>query len=102
MGILLSFLLKNIVEKYLKNEDLGFNRLQGIEYQYAFDIHCNSFVPFYFFSFILQYFFAPLIISDNMISVFISNGLFLIGIIYYGYVTLLGYYGKKKLKNYFH
>ena len=95
MGILISFLLKNIVEKYLKNQELGFNRSQTIEFQYAFDIHCNAFVPFYFFSFILQFLTMPYIISDSIFSVFISNGLFLTGILYYAYVTLLGYYGKK-------
>ena len=94
MGLLIAFLFKYLAEKYLKNEELGFNRIQGVEFLYAFDIHCNGFVPFYFFSVILQFLLMPIILSSSLMCTFISNGLFLLGILYYSYVTLLGYYCK--------
>ncbi len=92
VGLILSLLLKYLVEKYLKNEELGFNKSQGVEFLYAFDIHCNSFVTFYSISVVLQFLFIPLINSNSLINTLISNGFVLIGIIYYCYVTLLGYY----------
>ena len=90
----MAFILKNLAEKYLKNEELGFNKNQGIEYFYAFDIHLNSFVPFYFFAIALQIFIIPLVISNSHLGTFISNALFFTGIFYYSYVTLMGYYCK--------
>lgn len=94
IGLILAFTLKYLVEKYLKNEELGYNRNQNVEFLYAFDIHCNSFIPLYFFSTIIQYIFLPLILTDSYFSTIISNSLYTIGVLYYFYVTLLGYYCK--------
>jgi hypothetical protein len=92
---LIAFLFKNIAEKYFKNEELGFNRTQVVEFLYAFDIHCNGFVPFYTLAVVLQFFLIPIVVSDSLFCTFFSNGLFLLGILYYAYVSLLGYYCKK-------
>lgn len=97
MGILIAFLFKYLVEKYLKDDELGFNRTQGVEFMYAFDIYCNAFVPFYFFNVVIQFFLLPLVTYNSLINTFISNGLSFIGVVYYCYVTLLGYYCKLKL-----
>lgn len=104
-GVFIGFVLKYyyfdliiryLIEKYLRNEEATFSKGQSVESIYAFDIHCNAFVPFYFFTNILQFLCLPIILNEGYLATVISNILYTIGILYYFYVTLLCYYCKNK------
>lgn len=97
VGVLISFTLKHIADKYFKNDDLGFTH-QGVDYLHAFDIHCNSSVPMYTFSVVIPFFILPIVLNESFLSTMLSNALALTGILYYCYVTLLAYYCNNKNK----
>ncbi len=75
----------------MRNEELGLSRNYYVEYMHAFDIHCNGFVTFYFFSVSIQYPLLPIILNSSFFSTLLSNGLYLIGVLFYLYVALIGY-----------
>ncbi len=67
---------------------------QKLEWAYCFDVHCNGFVPFFLFTYIIQFFFLPLIKREGWISALLSNILYLTANTCYWYITFLGYNGK--------
>mgnify|MGYP000225760819 CR=1 FL=1 len=77
---------------------MGLTRNYYVEYMHAFDIHCNGFVTFYFFSVSVQYPLLPIILNSSFFATLVSNGLYLTGVLYYLYVALLGYYCMYELK----
>ena len=80
---------KIIIDKYFNNSTTN----QTIEYIYAFDIHCNGFVPMYTFCAIIPFIFIGITSKDNyMIQVLLSNSSLCIGILYYSYVTFISYF----------
>jgi hypothetical protein len=64
---------------------------QSIEWLYAFDIHCNSFFPFFLIVHVLHYFFLPFLLSTSITASILSGVFYLIGFAYYSYITSLGY-----------
>jgi len=70
------------------------NKLQSIEYFHAFDIHSNSFVPFYLFTNVVQYFLLPFIIKYEKLSLILGNTLYALGTAMYFTVTISGYFCK--------
>lgn len=93
-GIIMTFSGKNIIEKYFKNEELSLGKNQRIELFYSFDIHCNSFVPFYFCSVTVQFLLLPILNTDSFISVILSNVLYTAAYCGYLLVSNIGYLGK--------
>ena len=88
-GLIISMISKIIIDKYFNNSTTN----QTIEYIYAFDIHCNGFVPMYTFCVIIPFIFIGITSKDNyMIQVLLSNSLLCIGILYYSYVTFISYF----------
>lgn len=79
------------MEKNYKINELAMNRSTNIEYFYAFDVHCNSFVLLYCCVSSVQYIFLPMIDSNSFISIIISNTLYAAGIILYCLATTMGY-----------
>lgn len=55
-GLILSSACKFIAEKYMRKEEKKavHKTLNSIEPMYAFDIHCNSFFPFFVITYALQ------------------------------------------------
>lgn len=70
------------------------NKLQTIEYFYAFDIHSNAFVPFYFFCWTVKYFILPIIVNEGKASLLLGNILYAVGCTMYIVVTAMGYFCK--------
>lgn len=95
---------------------------QVVEWLYAFDIHCNAFLPLFVvvckcqdhilyisvlirnncypsFTFIdaTQFFLLPVVLGKSMFSLIVSNTLYAMGISWYIYITHLGYRGKTLL-----
>jgi len=67
---------------------------QTVEWQYAFDVHCNSFFPLFLILYVLQFFLMPVLSKELWVCLFIGNTMYIIAIIYYCYITFLGYSGK--------
>lgn len=87
-GLIIALILKIIMDSYFNASSS-----QNIEYTHAFDIHTNSFVSFYCFSYIIPYFLLPICSKDNrFFEVFISNVLFFYGMLYYFYVSYVEYF----------
>eukprot|EP00732_Lithocolla_globosa_P002843 Lithocolla_globosa_v1_NODE_2007_length_2211_cov_13.121521.p1 type:complete len:164 gc:universal NODE_2007_length_2211_cov_13.121521:672-181(-) len=64
---------------------------QHVEWQYAFDVHCNAFLPLFLLLYVLQFFFIPIITADNFLSQFLGNTIYFVAVTYYTYITFLGY-----------
>ncbi|KYR02296.1 UNC-50 family protein [Tieghemostelium lacteum] len=64
---------------------------QSVEWLYAFDIHCNSFFPFFIILYVFQFFLLPILLSNSFLSTLISNVMYFFGFVYYYHITFLGY-----------
>jgi len=62
-----------------------------VEWGYAFDVHCNSFVPVFVELYVLQLILSPIVIRDNLLSLFLGNSLYFLGFAQYIHITYLGY-----------
>ncbi len=88
-GLIISMISKIIIDKYFNNSTSN----QNIEFIYAFDIHCNGFVPMYTFCSIIPFIFIGITSKDNyMIEILFTNSSLCIGILYYSYVTFISYF----------
>ena len=97
--LILSGLIIALISKIFFDNYLTISPSQNIEYTHAFDIHTNSFVTFYFFSIIINYFLLPICGKDNkFFQIFISNVLFFYGILYYFYVSYVEYFSLPFIK----
>ncbi|KAG6622348.1 unc-50 family protein [Phytophthora cinnamomi] len=52
---------------------------QRVEWQFAFDIHCNSFFIMFLFLYVLQFLLAPMLASDSFLSLLAGNLLYSLG-----------------------
>eukprot|EP00033_Pygsuia_biforma_P001120 GCRY01001277.1.p1 GENE.GCRY01001277.1~~GCRY01001277.1.p1 ORF type:complete len:252 (-),score=11.75 GCRY01001277.1:14-769(-) len=64
---------------------------QKVEWLYCFDIHCNSYFPYFMITHVLEYFLLPLLTSSRFFSAFLGNILHFVGVLYYLYITFLGF-----------
>ncbi|KAH9642585.1 hypothetical protein HF086_011178 [Spodoptera exigua] len=92
-GILVSTFFWYVSNTYLRRDPDG----PDVEWGYAFDVHINAFFPplslLHFFQIV---FFENILFRDGFLSCLVSNTFWLASIIYYLYITFLGYsnYGK--------
>jgi len=93
-GCAFSYFIMRLYEKYYRIDDISLSKQGKIEVFYAFDVHCNSFVPLYFLTFTVQLMFFPIINTESIVSSFISNSLYAIGLCAYVVSTNIGYSGK--------
>lgn len=66
---------------------------QEVEWRYAFDIHCNAFLPFFLLASVLHYFLLPFLLSPTLPALVVSNAVFGLALALYFYITHLGYRG---------
>jgi len=68
---------------------------QSVEWAYSFDIHCNSFIPVFVILYLLQFFFMPILLNANfsILSTILGNTMYFVALVYYTYITFLGYNG---------
>ncbi|KAF9093426.1 Protein unc-50 [Mortierella sp. AM989] len=64
---------------------------QSVEWQYAFDIHCNAFMPVIMILYIIQMVFMGILVKDFWICTVLGNTLYMAAVVYYCYITFLGY-----------
>ncbi|GJQ10825.1 hypothetical protein GpartN1_g4968.t1 [Galdieria partita] len=62
-----------------------------VEWLYAFDVHCNSFLLFALVNYVFRYFLLPILYDKGPISLFFSNFIYFTSICSYVYITFLGY-----------
>ena len=90
-GIIMATLLRYVANKYLRVHNRTHSVVQNVEWRYAFDIHCNSFFVFFLFTYILQFFFLPLLDNRSLTAMIFANGFYVIACTCYFYITHLGY-----------
>lgn len=64
---------------------------RDVEWQYAFDIHCNGFCSYFAFTGILHFILLPVVSSEGFIPQLVANALYAAGAIAYLYNTFSGY-----------
>ena len=69
---------------------------QQVEWQFAFDIHCNAFFLRFLVIDLLQFLFLPLLLSNSLLSVAFANAIYGIAYSLYFYIVFLGYLGRRK------
>jgi hypothetical protein len=79
-----------IINNFLKTTSIH-STDQKLEWAYCFDVHCNSFVPFFLLTYIIQFLFLPILNSEGYVPALLSNLLYLSAITMYWYITFLGY-----------
>lgn len=72
---------------------------QSVEWLYAFDVHCNAFVPLFVLLYGVQFFLLPLVLGTSLLSLGVSNTLFAMAFMWYFYITHLGYRALPFLSN---
>ncbi|KAJ1679303.1 hypothetical protein EV182_002327, partial [Spiromyces aspiralis] len=87
-----------IANKYLLHRNLHTVE-QRVEWMYSFDIHCNSFFPFFLIIYVVQFFFLPILMRTSWVSLFLGNTLYAAAVGVYIYITFLGYQALPFLKS---
>lgn len=89
IGAIVATLAWTFTNKFLKKDALSSD---DVEWGYAFDVHLNAFFPPLIILHIVQLlFFSYFISQDWFISRLFGNTLWLVAVIYYCYITYLGY-----------
>lgn len=92
VGVLAASLGWYLANNYLlEHSGGGHTTEQTVEWLYAFDIHCNSFFPFFILLYVVQYFLLLVLIQDGFVPRLVANLLYALAFSYYFYVTFLGY-----------
>lgn len=92
VGVLVATLGWYLSNHYLLIEHSGGHTTeQTVEWLYAFDVHCNSFFPFFILLYVVQYSLLLVCVQDGFIACLLSNALYSVGFSYYFYITFLGY-----------
>ncbi|CAK1594171.1 unnamed protein product [Parnassius mnemosyne] len=95
-GILVSTIFWYLINKYLRRDPAA----ADVEWGYAFDVHINAFFPplslLHCFQIIL---FNNLLMEGGYISCLVANTFWLASVIYYLYITFLGYNNLPMLQN---
>jgi hypothetical protein len=64
---------------------------ESVEWLYAFDVHCNAFVPLYVLLHVVQLLLLPLLLRPGFGPALLSNALYAVAFSTYHYLTFLGY-----------
>ncbi|KAK4511843.1 uncharacterized protein ATC70_003842 [Mucor velutinosus] len=80
-----------ISNKFLIQNANTYAVAQQVEWAYAFDVHCNAFIPVYLILYVIQLFFLPLILKENWISMFIGNFMYCVALVWYMVGVFLGF-----------
>ena len=67
------------------------SRRETVEWRYAFDVHCNAFLPMLLLLHVGQYLLLPLLLREGILPMLVSNTLYAGAFGVYHYLTFLGY-----------
>lgn len=100
VGILAATLGWYLANQYLLIDNPGSHTTeQKVEWLYAFDVHCNSFFPFFILLYVLQYFLLLVLMREGFVFTLLANAMYALAFSYYLYVTFLGYDALPFLQN---
>lgn len=92
VGVILASLGWYLANQYLLVDNTGSHTTdQKVEWLYAFDIHCNSFFPFFIILYVIQYFLLLIFMREGFVFTLLANATYALAFSYYLYVTFLGY-----------
>jgi len=92
IGIVFSTACWLISNRFLRRKPAHPHQVeQYVEWLYAFDVHCNSFFPFFIVIYVVQFFFTPVLMHPGRISSLASTILYAASFAYYHYLSFLGY-----------
>lgn len=80
-----------IANTYLLVEQGSHATEQKVEWQYAFDVHCNSFFPLFILLYVVQYFLLLVFLRQGIMFTLLGNAMYALAFSYYFYITFLGY-----------
>eukprot|EP00920_Eleutheroschizon_duboscqi_P029314 GHVT01070906.1.p1 GENE.GHVT01070906.1~~GHVT01070906.1.p1 ORF type:complete len:262 (+),score=11.92 GHVT01070906.1:764-1549(+) len=83
--------VKPVAEPPLGVRTPGVDALPQLEFAYCVDVHCNATFPLFLLCGVLQYFLLPALLLKGLVPAVCANALYVIGLLYYCYVTTLGY-----------
>ncbi|KAG0232580.1 Protein unc-50 [Actinomortierella wolfii] len=89
-GLIVATVCWTVANRFLVHASV-YSTDQAVEWQYAFDIHCNAFMPVALLLYVLQLVFMKLLLKNSWITIFLGNSLYMTAIVYYCYITFLGY-----------
>mmetsp|Transcript_10984 Transcript_10984/g.23223 ORF Transcript_10984/g.23223 Transcript_10984/m.23223 type:complete len:278 (+) Transcript_10984:199-1032(+) len=99
-GVIMASFGRLIANQHLMGAERSTSHVrQTVEWLYAFDIHCNAFVPLFVLLYGVQFFLLPLVLGTSLLSLGISNTLFAVAFGWYFYITHLGYRALPFLSN---
>ncbi|KAG0035765.1 Protein unc-50 [Podila clonocystis] len=90
IGVVVATICWTIANRFLARASV-YSTEQSVEWQYAFDIHCNAFMPVIALLYIIQMVFMKVLVKDFWICSLLGNTLYMVAIVYYCYITFLGY-----------
>lgn len=91
-GVVVASLGRVVANQHLMMAERSSSHVkQNVEWLYAFDVHCNAFVPLFVLLYGVHFFLLPLVLGTSLLSLGISNTLFAIAFGWYFYITHLGY-----------
>lgn len=98
-GVVVASLGRSISNAHLTVQNSAAHVRQGVEWLYAFDIHCNAFFPLFSLLYGFHFFLLPFVLGRGLVPFILSNTLFSFAFIWYFYVTHLGYRALPFLSN---
>eukprot|EP01082_Thalassiosira_pseudonana_P003795 g3275.t1.1.5e174189 g3275 g3275.t1 contig12:1758046-1758929(+) len=95
-GVVMASVGRVIANQHLMIEGRSASHVkQSVEWLYAFDVHCNSFVPLFVILYGVQFFLLPVVLGTSLLSLGVANTLYAIAFGWYFYITHLGYRGEQ-------
>eukprot|EP00550_Attheya_septentrionalis_P006430 CAMPEP_0198282768 /NCGR_PEP_ID=MMETSP1449-20131203/2529_1 /TAXON_ID=420275 /ORGANISM="Attheya septentrionalis, Strain CCMP2084" /LENGTH=289 /DNA_ID=CAMNT_0043979163 /DNA_START=156 /DNA_END=1025 /DNA_ORIENTATION=+ len=91
LGILIASIGREFANRHLTVHQSSSHVRQGVEWLYAFDIHCNAFFPLFVALYGLQFFLLPIVLGKSLLSLILANTLYAAAFSWYFYITHLGY-----------
>lgn len=58
---------------------------------YAFDVHCNAYLPLFLLLYVVQLVLCPLLLMHSFVTAALSNVLYTLSLSYYHYLIFLGF-----------
>lgn len=100
LGIIIASVGRLIANNHLMMAERSSSHVkQEVEWLYAFDVHCNAFVPLFVLLYGVQLFLLPVVLGPSLLSLGVSNTLFALAFGWYFYITHLGYRALPFLSN---
>jgi hypothetical protein len=62
-----------------------------VDWQHGYDIHCNAYFVYFFWTHVVQFALLPFIVEDTFFAQILGNTIFVVGVVAYCYTSFQGY-----------